>query len=99
MPKETLRVVAHLKAKPDKIEETREALIALVDVTRAEDGCITYELMQNDADPTDFTFVEEWTDDATLDAHLQTEHINNVVRRADELFSAPPDIRRYTLLA
>ena len=98
MPKQTLRVVAHLKAKPDKIEETREALLGLIRATRAEDGCIAYELMQNNADPTDFTFVEEWSDNATLDAHLQTEHINHVVQRADELFSAPPDIRRYTLL-
>ena len=99
MPKETLRVVAHLKARPDRIEETRAALIDLIHATRVEDGCITYELMQNNADPTDFTFVEEWTDDAALETHLQTEHINHVVKRADELFSAPPDIRRYTLLA
>ena len=95
----TLRVVAHLRAKPDKIEETREALCSLIDPTRAEDGCIQYELMQNAADPTDFTFVEEWSGDAALDAHLQTEHIQLVVSKADELLAAPPDIRRYALIA
>jgi quinol monooxygenase YgiN len=94
----TLRVVAHLRAKPDKIEEAREALTSLIAPTRAEPGCIVYELMQNDADPTDFTFVEEWTNNDVLDAHLQTGHIQQLVARADELFAAPPDIRRYTLL-
>lgn len=95
----TLRVVAHLTAKPDKIEETREALTGLIEPTRAEDGCIRYELLQNNTDPTDFTFIEEWSGDDALDLHLQTEHIKLVVSKADDLLAAPPDIRRYTLLA
>lgn len=99
MSTETLRVVAHLKAKPDKIEETREALIELINPTRDEDGCVRYELTQNNDDPTDFTFVEEWTSDSSLDEHLQTDHIRKLQSRAGELFASPPDIRRYTLVA
>ena len=95
----TLRVVAHLTAKPDKIEETRQALVGLIDPTRAENGCIRYELMQNNSDATDFTFVEEWSGEEALDSHLQTEHIKLVVSKGEELLAAPPDIRRYTLLA
>lgn len=95
----TLRVVAHLKARPEKIVETREALMSMIEQTRAEEGCIVYELMQNDVDPTDFTFVEEWTGDAELGAHLQSDHVQSVIARAEELFAAPPDIRRYTLIA
>lgn len=95
----TLKVVAHLTAKPDKTEETREALTRLIDPTRAEAGCIQYELLQNTADPTDFTFIEEWSGDDALDLHLQTEHIKLVVSKADALLAAPPDIRRYRLLA
>jgi len=99
MPTEILRVVAHLTAKPDTIEQTRKALIELIEPTRAENGCIRYELTQNNDDPTDFTFVEEWASDATLDEHLQSEHIRKLQSRADELFAFPPDIRRYTLVA
>ena len=94
----TLRVVAHLRAKADKIEETRAALMSMVEPTRVEDGCIVYEMLQNDVDPTDFTFVEEWTGDAELGAHLQSEHVQAVIAQAEELFAAPPDIRRYTLV-
>ena len=95
----TLRVVAHLTAKADKIEETRAALQTLIDPTCAEEGCIRYELMQNNAEPTDFAFVEEWSSNEALDLHLQTDHIKLVVSKAEELLAAPPDIRRYTLLA
>lgn len=94
----TVRVVAHLTAKQDKIEETRTALTAVIEPTRAEDGCILYELMQNNDDPTDFTFFEEWSSDAALDAHLRSDHIRALQSQADELFAAPPDIRRYTFL-
>ena len=93
-----IRVVAHLTAKPDRIEETRAALEACIDPTREEEGCILYELMQNNADPTDFTCVEEWTSDAALDLHLQTPHLKELQSKADQLFAAPPDIRRYTVI-
>jgi quinol monooxygenase YgiN len=95
----TVRVVAHIIAKPDTIAETRELLMTLIEPTRAEDGCIVYELIQNNADPADFTFVEEWTSDEALDAHLATEHLERVAASGAELFAAPPDVRRYTLLA
>jgi quinol monooxygenase YgiN len=95
----SIRVVAHITARPETVDETRELLLSLIEPTRAESGCVTYELMQNTTDPTDFTFVEEWTSDAALDAHLETEHLKRVAATGADLFAAPPDIRRYTLVS
>ena len=95
----SVRVVAHLKARGDRIEEAREILKGLIEPTRSEPGCILYELLQNDADPTDLTFVEEWSSDAALTTHLESGHIRELRARAEELFAAPPDIRRYTFIA
>lgn len=95
----SIRVVAHITARPETVDETRDLLLSLIEPTRAESGCVTYELMQNTTDPTDFTFVEEWTSDAALDAHLETEHLKRVAAMGADLFAAPPDIRRYTLLS
>ena len=80
------------------VDETRELLLSLIEPTRAEAGCVTYDLMQNRAEPTDFTFFEEWTSDAALDAHLETEHLKRARTQGAELFAIPPDIRRYKLL-
>jgi quinol monooxygenase YgiN len=93
-----IRVVAHLTSKPETIAETREALEAFIDPTRAEAGCVYYGLMQNNDDPTDFTFVEEWESDETLDAHLESPHISAFKERAGDLLACDPDIRRYTLI-
>ncbi len=93
-----LIVVAHLTSKPEKVEETRAALEGLIAPTRAEAGCIKYELHLNNADPTRFCFLEEWTSDAALDEHLATPHLQSLVARVPELLASPPDIGRYTLI-
>ncbi len=99
MPNNQLRVVAHITSKPDTVQQTKELLTGLIEPTRAEDGCVTYELLQNNNDPTDFTFVEEWADDAALDAHLNSPHLGSALPLLADLLAAPPDIRRYSLIA
>lgn len=90
-----LFVVAHLISKDDTINETRETLLGLLEPTRVEAGCIRYDLHQNTSDPTDFTFIEEWTDDAALDAHLASEHLITAREKLANLLAEPADIRRY----
>jgi quinol monooxygenase YgiN len=95
----SIRVVARIQARPEVIEEVRKILLAFIEPARKEEGCIAYELMQNNGDPCDFTFVEEWTSDAALDAHLQTPHLKDGAAKLANLLSVAPDIRRYSLLA
>jgi len=99
MSKPTLRVVARLVAIPDKVAELKSLLLSIMEPSREDEGCIKYELLQNQADPTDFTFVEEWESAALLEVHLASTHIQAAKRKLDGLAVAPPDIRRYELLA
>ncbi|MEG3937962.1 putative quinol monooxygenase [Microcoleus sp. S36b_A3] len=99
MSKPTLRVVARLTAFPDKVAELKSLLLSIIEPTRQEQGCIKYELLQNQADPTDFTFVEEWESAALLEQHLASNHLQTAVQKLEGLAVAPPDIRRYELLA
>ena len=94
----SIRVVARVNVRPDKLAATLDAFDGLVAGSRAEEGCITYEALQNLEDPNEFTFVEEWASNEALDEHFATEHFQAIKARGEELFSAPPDIRRYTLL-
>ena len=98
MSKSNIRVVARFAAKPDRVQDVKRILSELVDPTRAEDGCITYELLQNTQDPTDFTFVEEWTSQAALDKHLTTEHIKRSRSQTEGLLDSGPDVRVYQLV-
>lgn len=71
----TLHVVATIPAKTEAAEDIRAALTTLVEATRQEEGCLAYDLYESAAAPGVFVTVEEWTDQAALDAHMQTPHI------------------------
>lgn len=79
MSKSTIRVVARLTAFSDKVEAAKALLLGLVEPTLQEAGCIQYDLLQNQTDPTDFTFVEEWESHETLDLHLASSHIQAAI--------------------
>lgn len=98
MPTETLRVVARITALPNKIDEVRSLLDKLIEPTRSEPGCLSYELLQNTSDPADFTFVEEWQNDEVMDAHMATDHIQSTIAGTAGLLAEAPDIRKYRLL-
>jgi quinol monooxygenase YgiN len=97
MAKSAVGVVARIVAKPESVEIVRDGLLSLLEPTRAEPGCILYELMQNTADSTDFTFYEEWTDEASLNAHGAAAHLKSTFRKLDGHL-AGRDVRRYSFI-
>jgi quinol monooxygenase YgiN len=98
MSENSIRIVARVVARPDSVDRVRSILSDLVEPTLNESGCISYELLQNRTDQTDFTFVEEWESDAAIDAHLTTRHIRDVLTKLPGLVSGEPDIRRYSVV-
>lgn len=98
MANETVRVVARITAQPDKVEEVASILQGLVGQTLMEEGCISYQLLQNKTDSGDFTFVEEWKSDAAIDAHLARPHVQEALAKAQPLLAKDPDIRRYFMI-
>ena len=97
MSASSLKVVARIKARPDKVGEVRKLLCGLVEPTRKEFGCISYELFQNIKDPTDFTFVEEWESDAAFESHAASDHIRAMGPKLRPTVTKAPDVRTYLL--
>lgn len=61
-------------AKKDGIEKMKELLSAMVVPSKAEDGCIFYEIFQCKERPEKFFAVETWRDEAALDGHKASAH-------------------------
>ncbi|MBX3235237.1 MAG: antibiotic biosynthesis monooxygenase [Nitrospiraceae bacterium] len=95
MERGNIRVVARVTARPDKVEELKHLLATLVEPTRQESGCLSYDLLQGTADDRDFTFVEQWIDQTAIDRHMQSAHVQEVLALVSELTAAQPDIRCY----
>ncbi len=59
-----------------KVDETKRTLRSLRDASRAEPGCLCFDVSQSVDDAATFVLYEEWRDQAALDEHYQTEHFN-----------------------
>jgi quinol monooxygenase YgiN len=49
----------------------------LVEETRKEKDCLSYQLYQNLDERNDFTVVEDWASNAAIDSHMVTEHVQD----------------------
>lgn len=87
-----LNVVAVLKAKPGSEAVLQDALTSLVEPTREEPGCISYELFRSAADATTFINIEKWQSQDDLDAHMQTSHIARALQVAGDALDEGPAI-------
>ncbi len=92
----SIHVIARFNAKPDSIDALRTRLLAMLEPSRKEAGCIRYDLLNNSADPTDFTYVEEWASQAAIDAHMQTPHLKALLVDTAPLIASPADVRCLT---
>ena len=91
----TLHVIARAVARRGDEARVREQFEALVEPTRAEPGCLHYELFVHDDDPAEFLFVQEYVDEAAFQAHLAAPHITAMLQTVLPLLAEDPDIRKY----
>jgi quinol monooxygenase YgiN len=98
MSVETVKVVARVTALPDTGSALAPVLRSLIAPTRRESGCIRYELFENNSDPCDFVFVEEWSSHAAIDAHLAMPHVHDAFVKAGPFLAKAPEISRYSLI-
>jgi len=74
-----LTVVAKVTAKKDSVENVKGELLKLIAPTRKEEGCIEYNLHQDNEDPAVFVFYETWESLASLENHMNSDHFKNYV--------------------
>ena len=75
MSNQHLTIIAKVLAKEDKRELVKSELLKLVEPTRAEEGCINYDLHQDEKNPNLFWFHENWTNRALLEKHMNSAHL------------------------
>ncbi len=78
-----LKLIAEDFIDPTKIEIVLPLYQELVEATRKEAGCISYELCHDLKNPGHFIFIEEWQDYDALDAHVTSEHFQRLVPQID----------------
>ncbi len=72
-----LTIVANIKANENKIDLVKAELLKLIDITRAEEGCINYDLHQDNENPAHFLFYENWESRDFWQAHMDNQHLKD----------------------
>jgi len=78
-----LTIVADIKAKSDQIDLVKAELLKLIATTRAEEGCINYDLHQDNEDPAHFLFYENWESRELWQAHMGNQHLKDYMAATD----------------
>ncbi len=91
-----LDTVALIRAKPGSESVVMDALTELRVHTRAEEGCLRYDLFESAATPGTYVTVEEWTNQEALDQHLGSAHIAAALTAVEGALAGPPEIHPLT---
>lgn len=99
MAQQLLTVVAEMVAQAGKEAELRAALLALIEPTRKEQGCVQYDLHEATDRPGQFVFYENWTSRQALDVHLATPHLTHLGELLPGLLESTMRVVTYTRIA
>ncbi|WHI51526.1 putative quinol monooxygenase [Microbulbifer sp. MLAF003] len=70
-----LTIVANIKAKADQVDLVKSELLKLINTTRTEEGCVNYNLHQDNDNPAHFLFYENWQSRDLWQTHMNNTHL------------------------
>ena len=89
MVNEVITLLCPIIAAPGRGAEMKAALQQLAAATTKEAGNICYRLHSTD-NPDEFIIYEQWKNQAALDSHMATEHLNKFLADEKKLLAAQP---------
>lgn len=78
-----LTITGNVKVKAEHVDFVKEELLKLIPITRAEEGCIQYDLHQDNEDTTYFMFYENWKSRELWQRHMNNDHLKAYMEATD----------------
>lgn len=86
-------VVGEIHGLVGRAAELAELLRETQEHARTEPGCIAYAFAQVVAEPGRYLVVQEWRDEAALEAHYASPAFRRYQERVGELLARPSEVR------
>lgn len=80
-----IKVVSRRTIKPENIDTVIKMYDEMIDETRKENGCISYEFFRDVNDPNTVIMIEEWENEDCFNAHSETSHFKKIIPQIIEL--------------
>lgn len=93
---ETLTCVAQFTAIPGQETALKAALMAMIEPTQREPGCLYYQLHESQEEPKCWVMIEHFKDQAAFDSHSQQPYLLALKAQLPTL-AASVSVNTYTL--
>lgn len=93
-----IRVVAKFELKDGALDEAKTIAQELILLTRAEEGCVQYNLAQSTEQPNSVVVLEAWESQQALAVHAQSEHYQRLVPALAALCTSAPAVDMFVEL-
>jgi quinol monooxygenase YgiN/quercetin dioxygenase-like cupin family protein len=90
-------VTGLLPLRAEAFDGARRDALEMAARSRGEPGCLTYEFSEVSGSPNTLRLFEEWSDDATLTSHLQTDSFSAFSTTLRDSLSGYPHFTRYEI--
>jgi quinol monooxygenase YgiN len=94
-----ITVLASIQAQAGAAESVQRALHAMILPSRAEAGCLRYEVFASQTTPGIFRLLESYADDAALAAHHESQHFSVLLDTIRNSLATPIQIERLDSVA
>jgi quinol monooxygenase YgiN len=94
---EAMMITAKLSIKPEKIKDFISVAKEMIEKSNKENGCKSYQLYQDPYNNTSFIFVEEYKNQAAVDAHFATDYFKAFGPKIANLVKEPTKIKIVTV--
>jgi quinol monooxygenase YgiN len=91
-----LYLVAVIRPRMDVADQAEAAIAPMIAGTRGEPGCISYELLVSEDDPSTWVMMEKFRSRADWEAHMATEHVRAGNAALEGLLREPTELTFYT---
>jgi len=93
-----ITIIAKCLLKDGLKEKFKKTAIELIESSRKEDGCISYNLYEDLNNENILIFIEEWKDKEAINSHNNSEHFKRIVTELSELYLMDPEISLYKVV-
>lgn len=91
-----ITIIAAFEVHPDKTDEFVKHAIDVTRETRKERGNLSYKILQSEEKNGNFTFLEEWLNNAAIEQHGNSKHFTKFMEDIKPLLKGDVRIERFT---
>jgi quinol monooxygenase YgiN len=86
-------LIVRFKIKPGNEKKMEEEARRVSKASRAEKGCLAYELHRDLENKGEYVLFERWKGTSALEAHFKEEHTKAILALLGEVAAGPPEVK------